>query len=63
MKFKTEKALHEVIRDLPDAMKIEEACEAGQITPFEALKAIVNAWDAEIERAAEKINQNWNEVI
>lgn len=58
-KYQIEKVLHEVIRDMPETAKIENMLERGVITPLEALKEIVQVWDAEIDRVASEINENW----
>lgn len=58
-KYQIEKVLHEVIRDMPEARKIESMLERGIITPLSALKEIVQVWDSEIERVASEINENW----
>ena len=54
MKFKTEKMLHEIIKDLPEAAKIERLLERGYITIEEALQSISEAIKAEKERSADK---------
>ena len=43
MKYELEKRLHEIIRDLPEAMLAEVAITKGIITTEEALKTIVEA--------------------
>lgn len=40
VKFATEKRLHEIIRDLPEAAKVNKALERGVITLDEALSQI-----------------------
>ena len=57
-KFRAEKILHEVIRDLPEAQKIEKALERGIITPLAALRCIVGAWEEELEKTATATNAN-----
>lgn len=43
-KFEIEKVLHELIRDLPDAMKAEKYYNRGLITADETLRWIANAY-------------------
>lgn len=40
-KFKIEKQIHEVIRDIPEAAKINESLERGLITLDEALLKLI----------------------
>lgn len=51
MKFKTEKILHEVIRDLPEAANIENMLYRGFITIEEALEAMAQVIREEKERS------------
>ena len=52
MKFTTEKRLHEIIRDLPEAAKAEKFLQYGYITLEEALESIAQAIREEKERSA-----------
>ena len=54
MKFKTEKILHEVIRDLPEAARIDKALTDGKCTIEEALEAIAYFIREEKERSKTK---------
>ena len=58
-KYKLEKVLHEIIRDLPEAGKIEQDLNRGLFTPLDAMKAICNIWETELDRIATEINSNW----
>lgn len=51
MKYKIEKVLHEIIRDLPDAMDAERLFNRGYILPEEALEKIALAMKEERERS------------
>jgi len=50
MKYNIEKALHEIIRDLPEVAKIERLFTAGYLTNVDALKAIAAAVEEEKRR-------------
>ena len=54
------KALQEIIRDLPEARRANEALERGMLTPFEAIREIVRAWDDELTKEANRINAEWD---
>lgn len=49
-KFSTEKVLHEIIRDLPDAARAELNYNKGLITFDEALRQIADAYRKEREK-------------
>lgn len=51
-KYRIEKVLHEVIRDLPSASKANRAYELGFLTLDEALKEIADAIRQEYESKA-----------
>ena len=51
MKFELEKALHEIIRDLPEAEKINRNFKRGTITTAEAFREIWEAIQAETDKA------------
>ena len=53
VKYKSEKMLHEVIRDLPRAAKLEAYLDRGMITIEEALSGIAEAIREEKQRARE----------
>ena len=57
MKFKTEKALHEIIRDLPTARVVSDSYDRGLITIEEALSQIALAIQLERIRLEEKLNR------
>lgn len=49
-KFRLEKVLHELIRDLPEVEKINAAFDGGMITNAEAFVAIAEAITREKKR-------------
>lgn len=51
-KYRSEKMLHEVIRDLPEAQHIDRMLVRGYITVEEALRGIADAIAAERRAAA-----------
>lgn len=53
MKFELEKVLHEIIRDLPEAAKIERRYKNGFCTSFDAFQEIADAIRAEKEKASQ----------
>lgn len=53
-KFQIEKFLHEIIRDLPDAYRINRNYERGFIAADECLEAIIDAYRN--ERSASQKN-------
>lgn len=57
MKFKTEKALHEIIRDLPTARQASDAYDRGMITIEDALSQIALAIRLERIRLEENLNK------
>lgn len=57
MKYKTEKALHEIIRDLQTARQASDAYGRGMITIEDALSRIALAIRLERIRLEEKLNR------
>ena len=58
-KFQIEKFLHEIIRDLPDAYRINRNYERGFITADECLEEIIDAYRNEKIR---KSKEYWRGV-
>lgn len=52
-KFVVEKRIHEIIRDLPEATKVNEALKRGLITLDDALLCIAKIIKSEKEKANE----------
>ena len=50
-KYRLEKVLHELIRDLPKVLAINTEFERGFITKEEAFKSVSDAIKNELERA------------
>lgn len=50
-KFSTEKVLHEIIRDLPDAARAERNYNKGLITFDEAILLIATAYRKEMNKS------------
>lgn len=57
MKYKGEKVLHEIIRDIPECANIESAFERGMITSEEYFRLIAQALHDDKLRAAIAANK------
>ena len=57
MKYRTEKVIHEIIRDLPTAAKAEQQLDAGLILIEDALQTIADAIRTEREKARRKYSE------
>lgn len=53
MKYRTEKVVHEIIRDLPKAARLETMLDRGEILIEDALSGIADAIRAERQRSSE----------
>ena len=51
-KYKVEKILHELIRDLPEAAKANDRFEKGFLTLDDFFAEVVRAYRAEMEKTA-----------
>lgn len=61
-KFQIEKFLHEIIRDLPDAYRINRKYERGFITADECMSAIIEAYRAEKIRKSKEFWEGVNQA-